>query len=58
MFWLVSLLSEKNKTKAKNKVVHAIISIFLKRLIMSVEYNIYPIIIKGIEPTKIKTNSF
>ena len=33
ILWLVSLLSEINRTKPKNRVVHTIISIFLIRLI-------------------------
>ena len=52
------ILSDKNRIKPKNRVVHAIISIFLKRLIISVEYIIYPKIVRGIEPTKIRTNNF
>ena len=57
IFWSIFLLSEKNKTKPKNKVVHAIISKFLIRSMISVEYNMYPKIIRGTEPIKIKTKS-
>ena len=41
----------------KNNVVHAITLIFLKRCINSVECNIYPKIISGIEPIMINFNS-
>ena len=42
----------------KNNVVHAITLIFLKRLINSVECNMYPKMISGIEPIMINFNNF
>ena len=57
IFRSVFLWSTKKSMNAKNNVVDAIIFVFLKRLISSVVYKIYPNIIKGKEPIIIKLNN-